>query len=131
MKKNKLVSIDTQNRKRQLRREIVISVAVAVMVTMGTNTVFGAGGKVDISQITSNLETILVAIISLVGAAIAIFGVFHLIEAHANPDPQAKSHGAKQLAVGLGTILAGTILIPVLMDSVDFGSTTTTTTETT
>ncbi|MDR0919601.1 MAG: Maff2 family protein [Oscillospiraceae bacterium] len=66
------------------------------------------------------MKTGLMAVISITGAGLAVFGVIHLIEAQASTDPNAKSTAIKQLAGGLGLVIVGAIMIPIFIDSITF-----------
>ena len=56
------------------------------------------------------LQTLVVAI----GAGLAVWGVINLLEGYGNDNPGAKSQGIKQLMAGVGVVLIGTQLVPLL-----------------
>jgi len=45
---------------------------------------------------------------------LALWGVVNLVEGYGNDNPGAKSQGIKQTMGGIGIILIGAILVPVL-----------------
>mgnify|MGYP000111016325 CR=1 FL=1 len=71
---------------------------------------------VNSSQFISKTQTVLTAVISLIGAGLGVWGVVNLIEGYGNDNPGAKSQGMKQLMAGLGLILLAIVLVPVLQN---------------
>ena len=61
-------------------------------------------------------ETIklLSTIVTLLGAGAGIWGVVNLLEGYGGENPGAKSQGMKQAMAGVGIVLIGQILIPLL-----------------
>jgi len=68
----------------------------------------------------SDIERVLVLILTIAGGGIATFGIVHLIEAQSSQDPQAKSAGVKQLAAGIGLIIVANLLIPAFIGAIEF-----------
>ena len=58
--------------------------------------------------------TVLKTLVIALGAGLAVWGVINLLEGYGNDNPGAKSQGMKQLMSGLGLILLGIVLVPVL-----------------
>ena len=56
------------------------------------------------------LKTLVIAL----GAGLAVWGVVNLLEGYGNDNPGAKSQGIKQLMAGVGVVLIGTTLVPLL-----------------
>ena len=57
-----------------------------------------------------SLQTIVIAL----GAGLGIWGAINLLEGYGNDNPGAKSQGMKQLMAGLGLVLLGLVVVPVL-----------------
>lgn len=91
---------------------LVTAVAVMFALTMPSY----ATGTVDTSALFDKMQTVLQAILSVVGAGIAVFGVVHLIESQSSHDPSQKSAGMKEVGAGLGIIIIANALIPVFID---------------
>jgi hypothetical protein len=71
-------------------------------------------GAINYSNFISKTETVLKTLLILIGAGLALWGVVNLIEGYGNDNPGAKSQGIKQTMGGIGIILIGVILVPVL-----------------
>ena len=69
---------------------------------------------VNSSQFISKTQTVLTAVISLIGAGLGVWGVVNLIEGYGNDNPGAKSQGMKQLMAGVALIAVGVLIVPVL-----------------
>lgn len=69
---------------------------------------------VNFSEFITKTETVLKTILILIGAGLALWGVVNLVEGYGNDNPGAKSQGIKQTMGGIGIILIGAILVPVL-----------------
>lgn len=82
-------------------------------MAMMTMPVFAAG-TVDATGFVSKAETVLKTLIILIGAGLALFGVVNLLEAYGNNNPGDRSQGIKQLVAGIGLIICGIALVPVL-----------------
>ncbi|MDR0920519.1 MAG: Maff2 family protein [Oscillospiraceae bacterium] len=94
----------------------VMSIITFVMVTaINVN-----AASFDTSTLKANMKLGLTAVVSTVGATLAVFGIIHLIQAQGEHEPDAKSKAIKQLASGVGVIIVGAIMIPALIDSVTF-----------
>ena len=57
---------------------------------------------------------ILKILVMALGAGLAVWGVFNLLEGYGSDNPAAKSQGIKQLMAGGGVVLIGLQLIPLL-----------------
>lgn len=62
----------------------------------------------------SSAVTLLQSIVTLIGAALGLWGVINLLEGYGSDNPGAKSQGIKQLVAGGGIALIGTTLVPML-----------------
>lgn len=71
-------------------------------------------GAINYSNFISKTETVIKTLLILIGAGLALWGVVNLIEGYGNDNPGAKSQGIKQTMGGIGIILIGVILVPVL-----------------
>ena len=107
------------------KKVIINVVTMAVMCCLKCIDAFAAAtGNVDTSTFITSACTVLKSVISLIGAGVAVWGVVNLLEGYGNDNPGAKSQGMKQLMSGLGMILLGLVLVPVLQDMMT-GATTT------
>ena len=88
---------------------VVISVLCAV--TMFTIPAFADVGTNDFIEA---MGKILRAILIMVGAGFAIFGVVDISEGIGDNNGAAKSTGIKKTMAGAGIIMAGIVLVPVL-----------------
>ena len=62
---------------------------------------------------TSAISTLQTLVIAL-GAGLGVWGVVNLLEGYGNDNPGAKSQGMKQLMAGVGVVVVGTVLVPLL-----------------
>ena len=53
-------------------------------------------------------------IVSLIGAGLGVWGIVNLVEGYGNDNPGSKSQGMKQLMAGVGLVLLGLALEPLL-----------------
>ncbi len=106
--KNKL-SVSKANKRS--KKIILVITSIAVMMAIGC---FSAFAAVNTSDFIDKAATVLQAVISLIGAGLAVWGVVNLVEGYGNDNPGAKSQGMKQLMAGIGLIAVGMILVPVL-----------------
>lgn len=53
-------------------------------------------------------------IIIMAGAGYGLMGLVHLIEGFSDQNPQAKNHGMKVLISGIGIVLVGIAVTPML-----------------
>jgi hypothetical protein len=54
-------------------------------------------------------------IMTVIGAALSVWGVISLLEGYGTDNPGAKSQGIKQLVAGIGIIIVATTLLPMLI----------------
>ncbi len=92
----------------------VAIIAALTIMTMAAMTVFAATGKVDTTDFINKTVTVLQSVVSLIGAGLGVWGVVNLIEGYGNDNPGAKSQGVKQLMAGLGLVLLGIVVVPIL-----------------
>lgn len=71
-------------------------------------------GAVNYTTFISKIKTVLEALCILIGAGLALWGAVTLLEGYGNDNPGSKSQGIKQVMGGIGVILVGVILVPVL-----------------
>lgn len=99
----------------RITKKITLAVAFALSImAMSAMTAFAATGKVSTTDFINKTITVLQSVISLIGAGLAVWGVVNLIEGYGNDNPGAKSQGMKQLMAGLGLVLLGLVVVPVL-----------------
>lgn len=96
---------------RNAKKITLIMTIVACIAAIGCMSCFAA---VNSSQFISKTQTVLTAVISLIGAGLGVWGVVNLIEGYGNDNPGAKSQGMKQLMAGIALIAVGVLIVPVL-----------------
>lgn len=100
------------------KKIILFAVLAMCIMAMAGMTVFAAPaaptGQINTTDFIDKTVTVLQSVIFLIGAGIGIWGVVNLIEGYGNDNAGAKSQGMKQLMAGLGLILLGLVVIPVL-----------------
>lgn len=99
------------------KKIILFAVVAMCIMAMAGMTVFAANaptGQINTTDFIDKTVTVLQSVIFLIGAGIGIWGVVNLIEGYGNDNAGAKSQGMKQLMAGLGLILLGLVVIPVL-----------------
>lgn len=100
----------------RVKKMIVSAVTALCMGAMLSITAFASSGaSVNTGAFLSTVETVLKSVVILIGAGLGVWGVVNLIEGYGNDNPGAKSQGMKQLMAGLGLILLGIVMIPVLV----------------
>lgn len=96
---------------RNAKKITLIMTILACIAAIGCMSCFAA---VNSSQFISKTQTVLTAVISLIGAGLGVWGVVNLIEGYGNDNPGAKSQGMKQLMAGIALIAVGVLIVPVL-----------------
>lgn len=97
------------------KKMILTTFTVAIMCCICSMNVF-ASGAVDSSAFISTAGTVLRSVIILIGGGVGVWGVVNLLEGYGNDNAGAKSQDMKQLMAGLGLILLGIIMVPVLIN---------------
>ena len=95
-------------------KKAIFSAVTAISAATAMTTSAFAAGTVDATGFVSKAETVLKTLVVLIGAGLAVWGVVNLLEAYGNDNPGGKSQGIKQLVAGIGLIICGIVLIPVL-----------------
>lgn len=93
------------------KKAVAVLTAIASIAAMSCMSCFAV---VNSSQFISKTQTVLTAVISLIGAGLGVWGVVNLIEGYGNDNPGAKSQGMKQLMAGIALIAVGVLIVPVL-----------------
>lgn len=93
------------------KKAVAMLTAIASIAAMSCMSCFAA---VNASSFISTAQTVLTAVICLIGAGLAVWGIINLLEGYGNDNPGAKSQGMKQLMAGIALIAAGVLLVPVL-----------------
>ncbi len=57
---------------------------------------------------------VLKTLVTILGAAVGLWGLVNLMEGYGQDNPAAKSQGVKQLGAGAGIAIIGLILVPLL-----------------
>ena len=96
---------------RNAKKITLIMTIPACIAAIGCMSCFAV---VNSSQFISKTQTVLTAVISLIGAGLGVWGVVNLIEGYGNDNPGAKSQGMKQLMAGIALIAVGVLIVPVL-----------------
>jgi len=94
------------------QRKYAVLITAAITLTVLTVQSYAVVGT---DELFTGIETALQAILSIVGAGIAVFGAVHLIESQSSHDPTQRAAGIKELAAGLGVIIVGNIVVPVFI----------------
>lgn len=111
MEEKKLVS-----KRSKKAKKVVFSLATAMIAaTVMTITAFA---DVDASEFINKACTVLKTVIIIIGFGLGAWGVINLLEAYSSNDPSGRSQGIKQFIGGLGIILVGVILVPVLQSQI-------------
>lgn len=75
------------------KKAVAVLTAIASIAAMSCMSCFAA---VNASSFISKTQTVLTAVICLIGAGLGVWGVVNLIEGYGNDNPGAKSQGMKQ-----------------------------------
>ena len=96
------------------KKAIMILTVAMCMMTLGAMTAFAASGKVNTTDFINKTITVLQSVVSLIGGGLGVWGVVNLIEGYGGDNAAAKSQGMKQFVAGLGLIILGIVVVPVL-----------------
>ena len=110
--------IKLEKRTRIAKKAIAVVTLMMCIMTMAAMTVFAAG-TVSTTDFINKATTVLQAVISLIGAGLAVWGVVNLIEGYGGDNAAAKSQGMKQLMAGIGLIVLAVVMVPVLKTMMD------------
>lgn len=107
---------NTQLSRRCAKAKKITTIVITALcaVTMFSVTAFAA--DVNPANFITAMKKILRAILIMVGAGFAIFGVVDLAEGIGDGNGAAKSTGIKKTMAGAGIIMAGIVLVPILSD---------------
>ena len=100
-----------------MKKAILFMTVAMCMISLAGITAFAAAttsGKVNTTDFIEKTIIVLQSVVSLIGAGLGIWGVINLIEGYSGDNAAAKSQGIKQLMAGLGLILVGLVVVPVL-----------------
>lgn len=102
--------------KRALRgkKAVMWAVTIFTVAAMSCFTCFAAGTSA--STLIKKSCDILKVVVTAIGFALGVWGVINLMEAHSSNDPSAKNSGIKQFVGGLGIVIVGVALIPILQN---------------
>ena len=98
----------------RIKKVTTVILSALCAVTMFSISAFAA--EVNPQNFLTSMEKILRAILIMVGAGFAIFGVVDIAEGIGDQNGAAKSTGIKKTMAGAGIIMAGIVLVPVLTD---------------
>lgn len=109
-------NLNNQLSRRCARVKKVTTIVLSVLgaVTMFSVSAFAA--EVNANNFIEAMKKILKAILIMVGAGFAVFGVVDIAEGIGDNNGAAKSTGIKKTMAGAGIIMAGLVLVPVLTD---------------
>ena len=57
---------------------------------------------------------VLQTLITIIGVLLGLWGLVNLMEGYGADNPAAKSQGIKQLGSGVGVVISGLVLVPLL-----------------
>ncbi len=101
-------------RSRIAKKTIVFLTVAMCIMSLGAMTAFAATGKVNTTDFINKTITVLQSVVSLIGGGLGAWGVVNLIEGYGGDNAAAKSQGMKQFVAGLGLIIPGIVVVPVL-----------------
>lgn len=119
--KEVLILHNIENRKTVLKRKtkskkIIFAAALTAILFVVSITSVAAAGAGVYSGFFSSAKTVLQAVVCIIGAALALWGVVNLLEGYGSDNPGSKSQGLKLVGAGAGIILVGISLVPALFD---------------
>lgn len=97
---------------KRVKKITTVALSAMCAVTMFSVTAFAA--EVNPNEFLDGMKKILMAILIMVGAGFAIFGVVDIAEGVGEQNGAAKSTGIKKTMAGAGIIMAGIVLVPIL-----------------
>ena len=107
------LKIFTPKRCQKIRKHsISMLVAIGTIMSMTVPAFAAVSAGAFVSKATTVLRTVVV----LIGAGLGIYGLIHLFEGYSSDNAAARSQGMKQLMGGIGIIICGVGLVPVLGD---------------
>ena len=93
----------------------VLTVALMTVVLGCAFAMPAFAAEINTSGFISTAVSVLKALVILVGAGIAVYGVINLLESYGEGgSPAGKSQGIKQLMAGLAIIIVALLLVPEL-----------------
>ena len=101
-------------RSRIAKKAIVFLTVAMCIMSLGAMTAFAATGKVNTTDFINKTITVLQSVVSLIGGGLGVWGVVNLIEGYGGDNAAAKSQGMKQFVAGLGLVILGIVVVPVL-----------------
>ena len=114
-KDNRLTkSAANSNRSKNVKKVVITLTTVLCIMSIASMTVFAASGSVNTQEFINKTILVLQSIVSLIGAGLAVWGVVNLVEGYSGDNAASKSQGIKQLMTGLGLVLVGLVVVPVL-----------------
>lgn len=102
--------------RRSARVKKVTTIVLSAMCAVTLFSVSAFAADVNPSAFITSMKKILRAILIMVGAGFAIFGVVDIAEGIGDNNGAAKSTGIKKTMAGAGIIMAGIVLVPILTD---------------
>ncbi len=115
MRKTTIQKREKASKKSKLaKRAVMFSTVVMCIMALTTVTAFAASGTVSTTDFVDKTITVLQSIVSLIGGGLGVWGVVNLIEGYGGDNAAAKSQGMKQFVAGLGLIILGIVVVPVL-----------------
>lgn len=103
------------SRRAKLAKKCILFLNVVMCVLSVTSiTAFAASGVVNTTDFINSTITVLQSVVSLIGGGLGVWGVVNLIEGYGGDNAAAKSQGMKQFVAGLGLIILGIVVVPVL-----------------
>ena len=57
---------------------------------------------------------VLKTVVTILGASVGLWGLVNLMEGYGADNPASKSQGIKQLGSGVGVVIIGLVLVPLL-----------------
>ncbi len=110
--------IMTQRKAKWMKKSTVALCTGLCMAAMLAMTAFAADISVNSSGFMADAEAAVKAVLTLIGGGIGILGVINLISGYSEENPASRQSGMKQLAAGIGVIIAAQTLVGTLFGMV-------------
>ncbi len=112
------------NSSRAIRAKKIIFIITTTLSCLIISGAFSASAininvaAVDYKSFVEKAFAVLEGIVIMLGGGLGLWGVVNLIEAYGSDNPGSKSQGIKQFFGGIGIIVVGIVLVPVLKNLV-------------